>query len=160
MVGEIPAKYINTIDDPLTENNEIAECMFPYQNTKVDISSNKIKLSWDFEGDIVFPVKLKIYSDSELTNIIDMYDIPKVTKKTIYLINPIPSETCYYQLVDSAETPHKSEIDSFKFDCGVRTIYTAGKINNMRDLGGWKTHDGRSINYGKIFRCRTSWIFE
>ncbi len=60
-----------------------------------------------------------------------------------------PGKTYYYKV----EGEYKSgRTDSFRVkDLPVRTISVEG-AHNVRDLGGWKTKDGNSVGYGKLYR--------
>ena len=40
---------------------------------------------------------------------------------------------------------------TFHTDGHIRMIHAPG-VNNIRDLGGWQTSDGRQIRYGKLYR--------
>ncbi len=64
---------------------------------------------------------------------------------------PLPvGKLCYWKVTD--ELGNSSITDSFVVrDYGVRIIQVAG-ADNIRDLGGWKTVDGKTVAYGKIYR--------
>lgn len=61
----------------------------------------------------------------------------------------IPDKTYYYKVVGAKSG--ESCIDSFIAKAPVRYI-SADKTKNMRDLGGWKTVDGKVVNYGLLYR--------
>lgn len=61
----------------------------------------------------------------------------------------VPNQTYYYKVVGSKSG--SSKVDSFKPVAPVRYI-SADTVLNVRDLGGWKTKDGKTLNYGKIYR--------
>lgn len=68
------------------------------------------------------------------------------TEATIY--NLVPQQTYYYKVETANQIVAKGEIHT---EGQVRMIY-GPTINNVRDLGGWPTTDGRRIKYGKVFR--------
>jgi protein-tyrosine phosphatase len=68
--------------------------------------------------------------------------------KLIYVPNLIPQRTYYYEVL-AGETPVGK--GKFHTDGHLRMIY-APSISNIRDLGGWKTSDGKYIRYGLIYR--------
>ena len=52
-----------------------------------------------------------------------------------------------------AKKAHESSIASFKTDAQPpRWIAIEGRTGNIRDLGGWKTRDGRRVKQGMVFR--------
>ncbi|MBQ7642921.1 MAG: tyrosine-protein phosphatase, partial [Clostridia bacterium] len=63
----------------------------------------------------------------------------------------IPGKTYYYRVADSEN--RRSDGDYFKVSSAylLRNI-SAGNAFNMRDLGGWKTEDGKQVKYGLVFR--------
>ncbi len=76
------------------------------------------------------------------------------TEKTS-LVNEVgiftPGKT-YYWYVCGNDTGKCSEVDSFKVvDTPVRYI-TAGKVTNMRDLGGYETEENNKVKYGLVYR--------
>ena len=68
--------------------------------------------------------------------------------KLFYIPNLIPQRTYYYELKSGTNTIGKGK---FHTDGHLRMIY-APSIDNIRDLGGWQTVDGRYIRYGRIYR--------
>ncbi len=57
---------------------------------------------------------------------------------------------CYWKVTD--DLGNTSITDHFRVkDYGVRILSVAG-ADNIRDLGGWKTLDGKTVSYGKIYR--------
>lgn len=62
--------------------------------------------------------------------------------------NLIPGKTYYYRAVYGGRPSIKH---SFRTSGQIRMLSVEG-IVNVRDIGGWKTEDGKSIRYGKIFR--------
>ncbi len=78
-----------------------------------------------------------------------------VTSDSTSLINKagifIPGKT-YYWFVCGNDNGKCSGIDSFTVaDTPVRYI-TAGKVTNVRDIGGYITDDGRKVKYGMVYR--------
>lgn len=72
------------------------------------------------------------------------------TKTTELPLYNLKVATTYYWTVTAGEVT--SETASFSTaDCLPRNIYCDG-ITNMRDLGGWKTVDGRRVKQGLLYR--------
>ena len=69
---------------------------------------------------------------------------------TLDVYNLKVGTTYYWSVTDSASAA--SDTGSFTTAAdGPRTIKVDG-VANVRDLGGWKTADGKTVNQGKIFR--------
>lgn len=52
-----------------------------------------------------------------------------------------------------AKKAHESSVASFTTDAQPpRWIAIEGRVGNIRDLGGWKTRDGRRVKQGMVFR--------
>ncbi len=57
----------------------------------------------------------------------------------------------YYYKVVASKFNIESDVDSFEITNSIRTINTTG-VTNMRDLGGYKTVDGKATKYGMVYR--------
>lgn len=66
----------------------------------------------------------------------------------LYIPNLVPHRTYYYEVKAGTEVVGKGR---FHTDGQLRMIY-APSISNIRDIGGWKTTDGKYIRYGLIYR--------
>lgn len=66
----------------------------------------------------------------------------------LYVPNLVPQRTYYYEVKAGTEVVGKGR---FHTDGQLRMIY-APSISNIRDIGGWKTTDGKYIRYGLIYR--------
>ena len=80
-----------------------------------------------------------------------------VTSSTSYTFDGVmlPGETYYYRVKD---TNNNFVIDdlSFRVDntYSLRNMRVEG-VTNMRDIGGWRTIDGHTVKYGKVYRGGT-----
>ena len=68
--------------------------------------------------------------------------------KLFYIPNLIPQRTYYYEVQAGNQTVGKGKFHTVGL---LRMIY-APSIDNIRDLGGWRTSDGHYIRYGRIYR--------
>ncbi|MBR4533460.1 MAG: tyrosine-protein phosphatase [Bacteroidaceae bacterium] len=68
--------------------------------------------------------------------------------KLFYIPNLLPQRTYYYEIQSQGTTVAKGK---FHTDGLLRMIY-APSIDNVRDLGGWRTTEGKYIRYGRIYR--------
>lgn len=83
------------------------------------------------------------------------YKDAKVYETPVATLNPdgtfIPGKT-YYWKVESVDTGKVLKEDSFTTkDAPVRFI-TTKQVHNVRDLGGWKTEDGKTVKYELLYR--------
>ena len=128
----------------LTEESKIA--MFLRSRMGQDYSiSQSMRIEWDGGK---APYVITLAKDLACTQ--------KVQSKTCYAKNYyfdaglfLPGHTYYYKVTDA--DGEETEIDSFTIMQAPR-IMTVSGVKNVRDIGGWKTEDGRSIAYGKLFR--------
>ncbi|MBP5617555.1 MAG: tyrosine-protein phosphatase, partial [Clostridia bacterium] len=106
-------------------------------------------LSWDYDNVRVAYVNLVLGRQPDLSDGVSYL----CDANTFEPENLIPDTTYYWQIV--AETTEggtvRSEIASFTTEPGVRPIAIGG-VGNARDLGGWKTEDGLTLNYGLVYR--------
>lgn len=71
-------------------------------------------------------------------------------KRTSLYVYNLKSATTYYWTVSAGDVVSDMGIFSTA-DCQPRNIYCDG-VTNMRDLGGWKTEDGRRVKQGLLYR--------
>ena len=70
--------------------------------------------------------------------------------KTVSLCNFIPQRTYRYKMTGVDDEVVEEGLIRTRGQ--VRMLRIPGTVNNARDLGGWKTTDGKRIRYGKMFR--------
>lgn len=73
--------------------------------------------------------------------------VKKGTKEA-HVYNLTPQRTYYYKVTAAGQTLDEGEIHT---EGQLRMLNIPG-ANNIRDMGGWPTSDGRRIKYGKLFR--------
>ena len=71
-----------------------------------------------------------------------------VTKQE--LLNLVPNSTYNYTVTGSDNTAVAK--GSFKTTGSIHQVYFTNKVRNGRDLGGWKTSDGKTVAYRKLYR--------
>ncbi len=69
---------------------------------------------------------------------------------TIY--NLIPGRCYWYEIASVQKDGRLPLCKGIIRTTGVLRMIKADSIHNVRDIGGWKTEDGRTIRYGLIFR--------
>ncbi|MBQ9363011.1 MAG: tyrosine-protein phosphatase [Bacteroidaceae bacterium] len=71
-----------------------------------------------------------------------------VSDMTFTAINLIPGQKYYYRAYLKGGNVTRGHF----YTLGQVRMIRSDAIENMRDLGGWQTKDGRKLRYGKIFR--------
>ena len=66
------------------------------------------------------------------------------------LLNLVPNTTYYYEVVGKPNDIIAR--GSFKTTGSIHQVYFSDKVRNSRDLGGWKTLDGKTVAYRKLYR--------
>ncbi|MBQ7272766.1 MAG: tyrosine-protein phosphatase [Bacteroidales bacterium] len=66
--------------------------------------------------------------------------------------NLVPNMSYSYEVKTADENETLVGLGSFKTKGMLHLVYYAGKIRNARDLGGWKTTDGKTVKFRKLYR--------
>lgn len=131
--------YLN-LEDP----DEIAEYLTKYSESKQDFMS--IRFNWRMDDSEVYTVHFSETKDFK-EEVTYETEANALVNKGIF----VPGKTYYWKVTGDAEGSD-SMVDSFKtLDAPVRYI-TLEEGFNVRDLGGWKTEDGKKVKYGMIYR--------
>lgn len=71
--------------------------------------------------------------------------------KEVMVTNLVPNTHYTYKVssVDGSKVLTEGEFDTYG---SVRQVYFKERVRNGRDLGGWKTYDGKVVKYRKIYR--------
>ena len=89
---------------------------------------------------------LRYASDEEMT---DAREIPVAAgSEAAYIPNLVPGTTCFFSVTEGENTVARGR---FTTTGSLRMLYIP-TANNIRDLGGWATSDGRRTAYGHLFR--------
>ena len=122
-----------------------------YTDSSRDDIPQGVKFSWqwnDTEKVEEFIIKVSKTNDFEVA-------ITERTKRNhIELYNFEPA-TKYYWYVTAiqGENEVKSDIKEFTTANGTTRFINCEGIKNMRDIGNYKTVDGKTVNIGLIYRC-------
>lgn len=78
-------------------------------------------------------------------------DYKSLSKEDCYLSisNLRPNATYHFEVKDGDKVLTQG---TFKTTGHVRQLYFYSRVRNVRDLGGWKTRDGKTVKYRKIYR--------
>jgi len=132
---DIPENYTSGV-----EVLDYAQKPFKESKSKPIILSFK-SIGFNKSDDFIVVIESKVYGFKRML---------KTSKKRIYIYNLIPL-TAYNWYVVSEDGKFKSKIGTFTITNSYRIIYTPHSIN-IRDIGGKKTHDGRTVKYGLLYR--------
>lgn len=119
--------------------------------TKEASYPNAIALSWTLEGTEAEFFRVRVGETEDLQDAWVM----EVTEPALDLYNCKTGTTYYWSVaaVKGEKEVAVSAVGTFSTaDEAPRTIYCDG-VANVRDLGGWKTESGQTVNQGLIYRC-------
>ena len=100
---------------------------------------NPVKLSWEGKA-----ASIRISTSPDLSG----YKEIKVDASPASVYNLVPSERYFYSVVAADGSVLR---ESCVIPKGPMRMIN-GVTKNMRDLGGWKAADGKTIRYGKLYR--------
>lgn len=103
-----------------------------------------VMLEWDLNG-YTGSTTLKVWEDDWSRE----YSISAGTSKQ-ELLNLVPN-TKYCYTVTGSDATTVAE-GAFKTTGSIHQVYFSHKVRNARDLGGWKTLDGKTVAYRKLYR--------
>ena len=145
-VLDIHTKYVKKYLEATTEAEQI-DALQDYHVSVGWDTSVPISVWWKGNGSESYTVRLA--TDAQMQTALS-YTVER-SEINYTFENLIPGQTYYYD-VCGTQRGDKTQIDSFTVaDHPVRWI-TAGGVSNMRDLGGWRTVDGKQVKYGLIYR--------
>ena len=78
------------------------------------------------------------------------YSLPAGTSE-LELVNLVPGVRYNYQAFGKASGGIVAQ-GSFRTTGSVHQVYFKDKVRNARDLGGWKTKEGRTVAFRKLYR--------
>ncbi len=120
----------------------------------MDVKDNPLPIKFSWNSDKNYRYELKISENADMAN-------PWVfeTDESSYDVYNLKIGTKYYWSVDAIENGKvvsTSTVDSFTtIDAPPRNLMVEGVVCNARDIGGWKTTDGKKVKQGLIFRSST-----
>lgn len=104
-----------------------------------------VSLDWQLDGSAIYTITIS--ENADFSNPYTLETRYKTIKNTIF----IPGKTYYWkatgQISDTVLGGGKLKI----YSQPTRWIYIDG-VNNVRDMGGWKTNSGKTVKYGMIYR--------
>jgi hypothetical protein len=103
-----------------------------------------VMLEWDLNG----------YNDNMLLTVWDQewsreYSLSAGTAKQ-ELLNLVPNTKYEYKVI--GRTGETVAEGAFRTTGSIHQVYFPHKVRNCRDLGGWKTLDGKTVVYRKLYR--------
>ena len=124
--------------------SEDAQATFLYENRYNWMDEQTPVFSWSDDGSEYYTV---YFSDNaEFEDAVTLVsDDEEITDAGFFM----PGKTYYWKVEGDSGF---SEADIFlTLDMPIRIIEAEG-VNNVRDIGGWKTGDGRTVKYGMLYR--------
>lgn len=112
----------------------------------LDAAYQNISFEWEGDGSTVYTVS---FADNRKFEHAQTYE---TTDTSLYMSGYfLPGSTYYWKITGDVEGS-TSKVDKFRvLDEPVRFISTQSIIN-VRDLGGWKTNEKKTVKYEQIYR--------
>lgn len=109
---------------------------------------NALELSWESSPEGV-PLTLTLKEDE--SGWTAQYNV-KAGATSYSVTNLVPNMSYSYVVKTADENETLVGLGSFRTKGMLHLVYYAGKIRNARDLGGWKTTDGKTVKFRKLYR--------
>lgn len=109
---------------------------------------NALELSWESSPEGI-PLTLTLKEDE--SGWTAQYSV-KAGATSYSVTNLVPNMSYSYVVKTADENETLVGLGSFKTKGMLHLVYYAGKIRNARDLGGWKTTDGKTVKFRKLYR--------
>ena len=133
----------------LTEETEIAKLLWEANNrgvTKPVVKTQSVILSWERGTASYSRYRMWVSKTEDFRQIVHQAE----TMDSFVAIDGLLPGTYYWKVQDGSGK--ESEVDSFVISNYVRSL-DVDQIRNFRDIGGWKTEDGKTLKYGLSYRC-------
>lgn len=132
----------------LTKESDLAKCLAEHQakgKFSNVVSAQKMTFSWE-SSVAASRYTLKISDKKDFSN-----EVFTMSTNVFYgVVDNLVPGTYYWKVED--DLGNETAVDSFTVADYVRAMDVDG-IRNFRDIGGWKTENGKKIKYGLSYRC-------
>ena len=129
----------------LNEDDYDRQCKFLVAHTNENYDVTRIYLEWEGVSGHEYSLYIADNENFSRPNIIK-------TNESEYFPSFLIPGKIYYWKVEDLTDGKTSATDSFKVKDSPIRIIKANGTNNVRDMGGWKTEDGKTVRYGMIYR--------
>ena len=109
---------------------------------------NALELSWESSPE---DVPLALYLKEDDSGWTARYSV-KAGSTSFSVTNLVPNMSYSYVVKTDDEDETVLGLGSFKTKGMLHLVYYPTKIRNARDLGGWKTTDGKTVKFRKLYR--------
>ena len=128
-------------------NSSTAENQFfwlnEYQSSKLNYQS--VSLDWRIDGSSVYTITVS--ENADFSNAYTLQTKLTTVKNAIF----VPGKTYYWKVTGNITSEVLGGGKIHIKDAPVRWLYVAG-VNNVRDMGGWKTENGKTVKYEMLYR--------
>ncbi len=134
--------YLEDASARYTNCNTSTSVINNYCSNNGDDIPAPVTLNWEGKA-----TKIDIYENSTLVKTQTF-----TSSSTVDIFNLIPGKTYTYQVNNTDNTTSTFRTTGTRRMIKVSNTFDANHARNCRDLGGIKTADGKTLNYGLIFR--------
>ncbi len=135
-----------TFEEPVLLCSEMADGLYHNKYTMADMAGTVPYRPFEFQYRLNGANGLlKLSEQTDMTNSTEY--VLSAAERKIYIDN-LKTNTTYYYLIDVDDETYTG---SFQTAEGTRYITIPG-VYNTRDIGGYKTSDGKTVKQGKIIR--------
>ncbi len=127
---------------------------FLSQYDKMKLDHQVLPVKWKSDGSVSYTLYIsenKDFSNAEIFTITGTYDADDYMIGGKVPTNCTPGKTYYWKVLGASKEKPRGGGKIRIVDQPVRWINIDG-VDNVRDMGGWTTESGKTINYGKIYR--------
>lgn len=147
---QVTNEYVQKFMDEVTYNVDYRDKTTSYIRNypgggpgEADIPPS-VTISWDPDG-YTGKTVLKVWDEDWSRE----YSLSAGVSKQ-ELLNLVPNSTYHYTVTGGDNTAVAE--GAFKTTGSIHQVYFSNRVRNARDLGGWKTKDGKTVVYRKLYR--------
>lgn len=149
LCGEAVVRYMNA-----NASVPISEIVSKYSSK--DILDRSVPISFwyrmhDESGDAAVVSAVLELADNESFSDAEKIEFP-TGQTELSVSNCLPGQDYYYRITVTRENGSTETRQDKLTTASYPRIMTFENIRNVRDIGGWKTADGKIVSYGKLFR--------
>lgn len=138
MENDVIAAYMDAADEA-----SVVDLMDEHEGIMYDYAA----LKFEWEGDRSYTYTVSFAENEQFTDAVTFETTTsQFNRKGVFM----PGKTYWWKVESS--NGGSSMVDSFTLEADTVRYITFDQAKNVRDGGGWKTEDGKTVKYGMIYR--------